>query len=265
MIYNAKEDKIKTDEAEMTYITFGSGKKPLVIIQGFNTNGIKGTAVFLAYAYRIFAKDYKVYMFDRRENVYEGITVRDIAADIAAAMDKLEIGKADIFAVSQGGMIAQYLAVDRPDLVRKMVLAVTLSRNNDTLKKAVNNWIAMCEQGDIKALVRDMGEKLYSEQYLKRYKLFMPLLTIMQKPKDMRRFIILAKANLTCSVYDELDRIKCPVLVLGAGKDKIVTGNASEEIAERLGCDIYMYEELGHSAYEEAGDFNKRVYDFLIG
>ena len=40
-------------------------------------------------------------------------------------MDALGLRGADIFAVSQGGMIAQHLAADRPDLVRRMVLAVT--------------------------------------------------------------------------------------------------------------------------------------------
>ena len=42
-----------------------------------------------------------------------------------------------------------------------------------------------------------------------------------------------------------------------------MTGEASEEIAKKLGCDIYMYEKLGHAAYEEATDFNQKVLDFL--
>ena len=59
------------------------------------------------------------------------------------------------------------------------------------------------------------------------------------------------------------NKIKCPVFVIGGRQDKVVGGAASEEIADKLGCPIYMYEELGHAAYEEAKDFNKRVYDFL--
>jgi pimeloyl-ACP methyl ester carboxylesterase len=62
-----------------------------------------------------------------------------------------------------------------------------------------------------------------------------------------------------------LDKIKCPVLVLGGGRDKVVTGAASEEIAEKLGCGIHMYDSLGHAAYEEAKDFNQVIYDFLMG
>ena len=36
-----------------------------------------------------------------------------------------------------------------------------------------------------------------------------------------------------------------------------------EEIAEKIRCEIYMYERLGHAAYEEAKDFNERIYKFL--
>lgn len=263
MFYNAKEDTLKLDNVQMDYLTFGNGTKPLIMIQGLNTNGIKGAAVSLAYMYRIFAKEYKVYLFDRRAEVYDGITVREIAGDIAKAMDALGISKADVFGVSQEGMIAQYLAIDRPDLVNKLVLAVTLSKNNEIVKEVLANWIDLTKRGEFKQLVLDMAVKMYSDAYVKRYKPFMPLLTLMQKPKDVERFLILAKACLTCSTYEELDKITCPVLVLGGRLDKVVTGEASEEIASKLGCEIYMYEDLGHAAYEEAIDFNERVYRFL--
>lgn len=263
MFYNAKEDTLKIQNIEMDYLTFGNGTKPLIMIQGLNTRSIKGAAISLAYMYRIFAKEYKVYLFDRRKNLPDDVTVKDFALDIAMAMDILKIKNADVFGVSQGGMIAQYLAIERPDLVRKMVLAVTLSRNNDTVNAVLHNWIKMTETGNFKHLVNDMAVKMYSDAYIRKYKAFMPLLTIMQTPKDVDRFITLTKSCLTCDIYDLLDKIQCPVFVIGGKQDKIVTGEASEELADRLGCELYMYEELGHAAYEEAKDFNQRVYAFF--
>ena len=263
MLYNAKEGKLTVGDMTFDYITFGSGTKPMVMIQGLNTRGIKGAAVSLALLYRIFARNYRVYLFDRRSVVEEGITVREMAADIALAMDVLGISDAAVFGVSQGGMIAQYLAIDRPDLVAKLVLAVTLSRNNDTVIRVVESWIRMARQGQMAQLVADMAEKMYSEAYVKRYRPFLPLLTVLQKPKDVERFVILARACLTCDTYERLDRIRCPVLVLGGAQDQVVTGEASREIAEKLGCQLHLYEDLGHAAYEEAGDFNGRVYEFL--
>lgn len=264
MLYNAKEKKLNLQDLQVDYITFGSGSRPLVMIQGLNTRGIKGAALSLAYMYRIFAKDYKVYLFDRRNDIGESITVRELASDIATAMDALGLKNADIFGVSQGGMIAQYLAIDRPDLVRKMVLAVTLSRNNDTVEAVIQNWIQLTEQGRMKELVADMAVKMYSVRYRKRYQPVMPLLTLLQKPRDVKRFITLAKSCLTCNVYEELEKIQCPVFVIGGRLDTVVGARASEEIAEKLNCQIHMYETLGHAAYEEAKDFNKRIYDFFM-
>ena len=34
---------------------------------------------------------------------------------------------------------------------------------------------------------------------------------VLQKPKNVPRYIALAKACLSCKAYDELDKIQCPV------------------------------------------------------
>ena len=265
MLYHVKEGKLSLLHTELDYITFGKGQKTLIMIQGLNTRSIKGAGLSLAFMYRLFAKEYTVYLFDRRPNVYEGITVRDFAYDIASAMDTLGIQNADVLGVSQGGMIAQYLAIDRPELVHKLVLAVTLAKNNLTVESVLENWISMTERGDMKALITDMAERMYSDAYLRRYKPFLPLLTLLQRPKDTERFIILTRSCLTCDSGEELSKIQCPVLVIGAREDRVVSAEASEEIARALGCELYIYENLGHAAYEEAKDFNQRVYDFFRG
>lgn len=204
MFYNAKEKLLEIQDIQMNYITFGKGEKPLILIQGLSTRSIKGVAFSVAYMYRMFARDYKVYLFDRRENISDGITVRDLAADIAMAMDTLKITNADIFGVSQGGMIAQYLAIDRPDLVNQLVLAVTLSKNNETVERTVNDWIHITEQNNMKRLITDMAEKMYSDIYVKRYKPFMALLRACNIPCRVHGFTIdkeLQKGAMTGIVY----------------------------------------------------------------
>ena len=86
---------------------------------------------------------------------------------------------------------------------------------------------------------------------------------ILQKPRDPLRFIALANACLTCNSYDTLDKISCPVLVIGGHQDKIVGSEGSVVLAEKLGCRLFLYDNLGHAVYEEAQDFNQRVYAFF--
>jgi len=263
MLFSTKEFTLTIGNSRCDCIRFGKGPKPLIMIQGLNTRGIKGAAFSLAYMYRIFTKDYTVYLFDRKEDLSEHVTVKELAVDVAAAMDALGVTKADVLGVSQGGMIAQYLAIDRPDLVNKMVLAVTLSRNNPVVEGVLYGWMEMTKQGRMAELVEDMAVKMYSSAYVRRYRPFMKLLTLLQTPKNVSRFLTLTRACLTCETYNQLDMIQCPVLVIGGWQDQLVTGEASVEIAEKLACQIYMYENLGHAAYEEANDFNQKVLTFF--
>lgn len=263
MLFKIKEGSLKIDNTTMDYVAFGRGTKPLVIIPGLSLNRVKGAGLSLAYMYRIFAKDYRVYVFDRKEMISETYTIKEIAKDTAYAMNELGISKACVFGVSQGGMIAQYLAIDFPELVEKLVLGVTLSRQNETVKRAIGDWIQFAKKDELERFIEDMLMKMYSPQYMKKYRMMVPLMLQMSKKADLKRFVILAESCLTCDTYEELSKIQCPTLVLGGKLDKVVTGKASEEIAEKLKCEIYMYEELGHAAYEEAKDFNKRIFVFL--
>lgn len=263
MFRNLKESTVLLESGCIDYAVFGQGDKPFVIIPGLTLRDVKGAGTGLALMYRQFAKEYRVYVIDKKSDVPEGYTVAALAEDTAAAMTALGITDACVMGVSLGGMITQELAIRYPGLVKKLVLGVTASRVNNTMTAAVNRWITFAEKGDFGGIVADMMKIMYSPNYVKRYGWMFPLLAKFAKPKNETRFIHLAKACLTCDSYDRLGEITCPTLVLGGAKDKIVTGEASLEIADMLGCEIHMYEELGHSAYEEAADFNDRVYRFL--
>ena len=47
-------------------------------------------------------------------------------------------------------------------------------------------------------------------------------------------------------------------------EDVMLRVRVNRMIAEKLNCPIFMYDDLGHAAYEEAKDFNERVYTFLM-
>ncbi|EQJ62890.1 MAG: alpha/beta fold hydrolase [[Clostridium] innocuum] len=149
MFYNARNCNIKIDDTDMDYISFGNGNKSLVIIPGLGDalKTVKGTAVTFALMYKLFAKDYKVYVFSRKNKLKQDCSTRDMATDLASVMKQLNITKAFVLGVSQGGMIAQYLAIDYPELVEKLVLAVTLCQPNETSKSVISNWLQRCTKG----------------------------------------------------------------------------------------------------------------------
>jgi pimeloyl-ACP methyl ester carboxylesterase len=187
-----------------------------------------------------------------------------MAHDQALAIKELGLDKVSVMGVSQGGMIALALAINCPELINKLVLCVTSSCTNEMIETNINKWIGLAEEENHKELMVDTALKSYSEAYLSKYKRLLPLLSSLSKPKSYDRFLINAKAILNFDVVNDLDKIKCPTFVIGAKEDLIVGSEASLEIANKLKCPLYMYENLGHAAYEEASNFNQLVYDFLI-
>lgn len=266
MLLNAKNGSVNIGDTEMEYITFGNGSDVLIMLPGLGDGlaTVKGKALAFAMSYREYAKDYKVYLFSRKSQLKDGYTTRDMAKDQAEAMRILGISKASVLGVSQGGMIAQYLTIDYPDLVDKLVLAVTLSKQNETIQPAVSSWIDMAKRGDYKGIMIDTAEKSYSEAYLKKNRIFFPILGKLGKPKSFDRFLIQANACLGHNAYQELDQIACPTLVIGGDDDKIVGVDAASEIAEKIkDSELFIYNGLGHATYEEAKDFNDRILKFF--
>lgn len=263
MANDTKELAVSITGGEVPVISFGKGTKNMVMIPGLRLSDIKGSSRVAAHFYRIFARDYRVYVIDRKDRIEEGCTIHDLAEDTYEVMEKLQLKDVYLFGVSQGGMIAQDIAIHHPDMVKKMALGVTLSRINDTAKEVVKLWKQLAKERGLSAVASDYFSRAYSEKYQKRFKTVVPVMVKTQKLMPVDRFLILASSCLTCNTWEDLEQITCPVLVLGGGKDRIVTGEASLEIAERLNCPCFLYEDLSHEAYNEAKDFNQRIYDFF--
>ena len=261
----AKNCVLNLPTGMVDYIRFGSGQKLLVMLPGVGDGlkTVKGMALPFALLYRSMAKDFTVYVFSRRRILSQGMTTRDMAEDLNSAMDALGLSAASVVGVSQGGMIAQWLAIDHPDKVKKLVLTVTLSRPNATIQDVISRWLEMSDHDDYKGIMLDTAERSYSEKRLKQARLEYRLLGSIGKPGSLDRFRIQAASCVTHDTYDLLNRITCPTMVIGGKEDKIVTGQASVEMAERIpDCALYMYDGLGHGLYEEAPDFLKRISDF---
>ena len=262
---HAKNAFLYLPTGAVDYIRFGNGSKTLVMIPGVGDGlkTVKGMALPFAFLYRSLVKEFTVYVFSRRRILTGGTTTRDMAEDLNSAMEALGLTSALVVGVSQGGMIAQWLAIDHPDKVEKLVLTVTLSHPNATAQDVIGRWMEMAEREDYKGIMIDTAERSYSEKRLKQARLEYRLLGSVGKPRSFHRFQIQASSCLTHDSYDQLDRITCPTLVIGGKEDKIVTGQASVEMAERIpNCELYMYDGLGNGLYEEAPDFLKRVAEF---
>ena len=252
----------------MYYARFGVGPKTVVILPGLSDGlmTVRGKARILSQPYRAYFRNFTIYMFSRKDPLPEDCSIREMAADQAEALRLLGIDRVCVLGVSEGGMIAQCLAGDHPGLVERLALAVTAPYANGIVQRFVKSLIEDARRGDHKAIMINSAEAAYSEKKLKRYRRLYPLLGLIGKPKDHRRFLSNANAILRFDARDMLGKIRCPTLILGGEEDKTVGPEASKELHGALaGSVLYMYPGLGHAVFEEAPDFNMRVFGFFDG
>lgn len=266
MGFHAKNGTLQLGTVAMDYIRFGTGRRILIMLPGLGDGlrTVKGTALPMALMYRTFSRDFTVYAFSRKHDLPEGYTTRDMARDQAEAMDRLGIGCADIFGVSMGGMIAQWLAIDHPERVGRLVLTVTSAGPNPILTESVEEWVSCARRGDHAAFMDSNLRRIYSEGYYQRNRWLAPLVGRLTKPKSYDRFFVQAQACLNHDAWDSLHRIQVPTLVVGGGRDKALGGEASKKIAANIPqARLKMYPQWGHGLYEEEKGFNDLVKSFL--
>ena len=261
-----KNGCVKVGGTDMYYVAFGKGDKNLTVLPGLSDGlaTVKGKAMLLSSPYKKFLNDYKVYIFSRKNDMPEGYGIRDMAEDQVTALKELGIDKTSILGVSQGGMIAQYIAISHPEVCDRLVLAVTAPYANDIVRGAVTGWISMLEKDDYKAMMTDSAEKTYTESYMRKNRGMIGMAAKLTKPKSYERFFRNANAILGFDARDELHKIKCPTLILSGDDDKTVGNDAPYEMNKLIeGSSMYIYEGFGHGLFEEAGDFYGRVFDFV--
>ncbi len=256
---------VKVGNTDMYYVAFGKGKKNLIVLPGLSDGlwNVKGKSWLLFGSYIRFFKNYRVYMFSRKNGLPEGYSIKEMADDQAVALKNLGIKKTMVMGVSQGGMVAQLLAANHPELVEKLILVVTAPYANDTIKAVVSKWIEMTKNDTHTNLMLDTAEKVYSEKFNKKNKKYLPFLARFTKPKSYDRFCKNAYAILNFDARAELQRIKCPTYIMSGNQDNTVGNEAPYELKAGIAnSEILMFDGLGHGLFEEDKDFYNKVLEF---
>jgi proline iminopeptidase len=121
----------------------GAGEPILLLAGGPATSHVVFHPVFgpLAESHRVIYLDYRGR--GRSDPVEDPRTITFVndVADVAELVRTLELGAVNVYGFSYGGMVAQALALDHPDLVKRLVLANTLhspemwQRNHENINR----------------------------------------------------------------------------------------------------------------------------------
>ncbi len=263
----AEVSTVKTDDFTMDYCRFGKGAKALVMIPGLSIVNVLNSANSIAAAYDVLTEDYTFYVMERRNNLPDQYTVEDTAKDTVKAVSALGLEYFSLCGASYGGMVSMYIAASWPEKVEKAVVASTAANVTEEPYKVVGSWVELAQKGDPLTLYMAFGEALYPKDVYEASKPLIKELAAGVTEEDLRRFTVLAKGMKGFNLIDSLDKIKCPLFVVGDKQDKVLGADASMEIEKAMqgkpGFEMYMYDGFGHAVFDLAPDFKERVLAFF--
>ncbi len=252
-------------ENEVKHFSFGEGKRPFVILPGASIRPVILNRKVIEGAYADFTNNYTIYLFDYLKSVHEGSTLESVAEDVVTKMKEAGIKDAYVLGCSLGGCIAQYIAINHPELVSKILLGSSYSKQNEITKRVFSEWEELALKGDSVALNKAIQRVNYSKEFYEKFKAAFKAMENEGSPEEIARFVHVVRVLLGVNLYDQLDKIKCEVFVMGSHSDETVGGEASIEISKKVKCPLYLYAKYGHCVYDEAPDYKERIELFLEG
>jgi pimeloyl-ACP methyl ester carboxylesterase len=194
------------NDLQMYYEIHGSGGVPIVLLQGsyMSTGAMAFLLSGLARTRQVIATDFQGH--GRTADVDRPLTYEQMADDVAGLMAHLGIAQADIVGYSMGGATALRLAIDRPELVRKLV-AISAHFRLDSIYPEVLAGIAEVTPEIM------MGTPWYEEYYA----------PVAPRPEDFPILVEKLK-ELDATEFDwsqEIDAIAAPTLLIYGDADVI--------------------------------------------
>lgn len=255
---------LTTPHGEMQYFRFGNPEgKPYVILPGLSLKSVMGAADAVAGAYALLAEDYDMYLFDRITEYPDDYDIYGMAEDTIAAFEQLGLKDISVMGVSQGGMIAQIIAVQKPELISHLILCSTSPYIASGNSEAFAEWKAFAEKKDAAGLVESFGRYVYTPEFFEQFKDAILAQAEGVTDEEFRNFLISLNGMKDFDIRNQLGAVICPAFVLGAGEDRVLGVQASRDLMDLLHCDGYIYEGKGHGVYDEAPDYLSHVKEFL--
>lgn len=261
--------KIKINDIDIYYELKGEGE-PLVLIMGLSAN----IDWWPEQVVEELSKQYKILLFDNRgagrsEAPTGQYSIDLFAKDTVDIMTALQIDRANIFGISMGGMIAQEIALNYPERVKKLILGCTnvgplhsVSAAPEVLNKLINPSYESVEER-INQTISILIPEEYIAQHKDKVDEFIKRLLI--APIKPEPFLCQLGAIMRFNSFDRLKQIKVPTLVLAGDQDVLIPPQNSEILVNNIpNARLEIFKGCGHGFLTQVqGELCDMLIEFI--
>jgi pimeloyl-ACP methyl ester carboxylesterase len=249
------------------YEVHGDGE-PLLCVHGLACDTLAWIPQLQA-----FSAAHRTVIFDNRDvgqsSACDGdYTTRDMALDALALADDLGLEAFHLVGVSMGGAVAQEVALEAPERVRTLTLAVTFPSGGTYARRLADVWGARVRQISHEQHVDELMLLNHSEEFFENPDMVEFIRTAMVNNPNRQSPEGFCRQLAACGRHDTRDRLgslTMPTHVIGGERDVLVPIWKSRELAELIpGAKLTVFPNAPHGlSLERAEEFNAAVLGFI--
>lgn len=236
-------------DVELYHETAGDTGSPVLLVMGLTGRGIGWECQIPALSAR-----HRLAWFDNRgvgetRCAIRPWTMATLAADAAGLIEHLGWDDAHVVGVSMGGMIAQELALTRPERVRSLTLIATHAGGRRPRRPTLPGLAAVLHANVLGGGYDAMARALYPAHYIARAdrEALRAQLGRGFPPLPRRNALAQLAAVARHRAATRLDAVAAPTLVVQAGRDRLIHPRESDRLFRLIpGARIERFPDAGH-------------------
>ncbi|MEZ4519613.1 MAG: alpha/beta hydrolase [Chloroflexota bacterium] len=248
---------------DLHYLDEGQGE-PVLMLHGLGSQAADWQLQLpiLSKSYRVIVPDVRGHgMSPKPPGPY---TMTMMSADVLALLKRLDLDAVHVIGLSMGGMIGFQMAVDRPEIVRSLVV---VNSTPDLVPRTLGQhlqaqqrlWLARLAQP------RRTGEFLSRKLFPKpEQEPFREMLVTQWAANDKAAYMAAMEACIGWSVLPDVGNIRCPVLVVSGDRDYLPLEAKRMYTDMMPNARLEVVADSGHATpIDQAEIFNRLILEFL--
>ncbi|MBY9007830.1 MAG: alpha/beta hydrolase [Candidatus Lokiarchaeota archaeon] len=258
-------------EDGLPYGRIGNGNKILVSLEGLSFVNEPPSNFELKEFIKsadVLTEDYTIFLVGRKPNSPANYSYKSMIVDYAKMIHREFKIPVDVMGISTGGHLAQFLAADHPDIVRKLIIISAAFRTSEKGLEIEARAAEYFKQKNYVKTLETIFELIMTSKFIRKFSMVFIRFFIKKIFRDVRYpndFLNEIRADREMNSKNRLKDILAPTLIICGDLDLCYDFEDVKATAEGIpNAELKIYKGIGHNLMRnKRKDAKNDILNFL--
>ena len=174
-------------------------------------------------------------------------TLSELAADILALLDRLNVQRAHVVGMSAAGFLALRMALDHPSHLRSLILIGSAAHSDAHTRAMGEHWAEVYMKEGLDAYALRLLKDLYYPDWIDQHLDFADRVREDLRHRDLRGAVQWGVNTRDFDVRGQVGRIRLPALIIHGMDDRVVDPSHARFLRQSIpGAELRLFARTGH-------------------